>query len=341
MALKKNLYSSVFIFFILLLAGCASVPDRQSSMPQNSEQAPLWITADVSSSYNEKEYLTALGEGSSGDSARSDALNLLTQYFDTKVHSEGLAIRSTINSSFSSSSEQFISVKSKANLFCVEYDEYYDRIQNRYYSLAFINRLKAFNFVKPSLENSRMLFPQAYYNSLQKDCLLDKIIGIRHSWSVLPDFYEVYNFARAIMPERAKAYEEVDALAKESVLSFKELCTSVLIKIQGTGDTALLENSEIIAELSNQLTNMGFTVGNSQKVNCIALVEVKSAITETRETFQTYPEISIKILEKGKEKITYTKKLSKVAGFDKETVIRRTNIALTEDIKNSFVNECF
>jgi hypothetical protein len=61
---------------------------------------------------------------------------------------------------------------------------------------------------------------------------------------------------------------------------------------------------------------------------------------QTNETFEAYPEISVKVIEKGEEQISYSKKLSKVAGFDKSTVLRRTNIALTNELKTSFVNEC-
>ena len=68
---------------------------------------------------------------------------------------------------------------------------------------------------------------------------------------------------------------------------------------------------------------------------------IQSVINQTSKTFETYPELFIRIIEKGEEKISYTKKLSKVAGFDKETVVRRTNLKLIEDIRTSFINECF
>ena len=71
----------------------------------------------------------------------------------------------------------------------------------------------------------------------------------------------------------------------------------------------------------------------------MALVEVKCSIRETAQTFETYPEISVKILENDREQISYSKKLAKVAGFDKETVIRRANLALVKEIQTSFSKE--
>ena len=116
---------------------------------------------------------------------------------------------------------------------------------------------------------------------------------------------------------------------------------SILIKIESVGDADLLKTSGVIPELANQFSQLGFVVGNSLKYNCIALVEAKSSITESATTFETYPELYVKIIEKGREKISYSKKLGKVAGFDKDTVVRRTNLALVNEIKNSFVDECF
>ena len=103
----------------------------------------------------------------------------------------------------------------------------------------------------------------------------------------------------------------------------------------------MLEKSGVLAELSNQFNKKGYVVSDSPEIDCVAQVEVKAFITKTKETFETYPEIYITILEGGKERFSYAKKLSKVAGFDKETVIRRTNIALTKEIRTSFAEENF
>ena len=70
-------------------------------------------------------------------------------------------------------------------------------------------------------------------------------------------------------------------------------------------------------------------------------MEVRSSIKSTSTTYETYPELNMRIIEKGVEKISYSKQLAKVAGFDKDTVIRRTNLALIKEIKITFLDECF
>lgn len=344
--MKKFLILFIFVasFFVF---GCVSNDQKQEVASSNEPPAPKWITDQGRLElFPSSLYVSQLAYGNNAQESKNKAAANISEYIKASV------ISSTSASYFyKESSDQFtenkeltsdIQITTDNNLYKIEYtNPYYYSDLGQYACVAYINREQAFNFVRPKMENARNHFSAAYYEALEKPFLLDKIIGIKNAQKLLPDFYEVFDFARAILPEKANDYEEVDSLATESLVKIRELSALVLVKIEGVGDIDLLEKSGVIAELSNQLKNLGFVVGNSLQSNCIALVEVKSLITKTQETFETYPEISIKIIEKGVEKISYNKRLSKVAGFDKDTVIRRTNIALTKEIKTSFVDECF
>lgn len=351
----------VFLFLYILAVcvlsfSCASTGKNQRVISKdtvsedfaskNENIAPKWITDQGRSElFPDSFFVSHLAYGNTSQECKEKACESISEYIKSSVES------STSSSYFYKESGEYvkentelqveIKVSTNNNLYKIEYtNPYYVEELGQYVCTAFINREQAFNFVKPKLEIAKNQFPQAYHKALEEDSLLDKIIGIRKSQNILHDFYEVYDFARAILPEKAKVYESLDFLASESFVMMKELSSSVLIKIEGVGDIDLLESSGVITELSNQLNEMGFITGKSLKANCIALVEVKSVITETKSTYETYPEISIKIIEKGAEKISYTKKLSKVAGFDKDTVIRRTNLALCKAVKTFFVDEC-
>jgi len=340
------------ILFILVFAlfcfGCVSTSQNEEKVvSSNLISSPKWITDQGRLElFPDSLYISQLAYGNSAQESKEKASANISEYINVSVVSS-TSSRYFYNENYEGvtqekSLQEDISVYTNSSLYKIEYtNPYYYEDLGQYVCVAFINKEQAFNFVKPKLEIAKNQFPEAYYNALQSESLLDKIIGIKNAQEILTDFYEVYDFARAIMPTKSKVYEEVDSLASESVINYKNLTSSVLIKIDGVGDMDLLESSGVIAELSNQFSKLGFVVGNSLKSNCIALVEVKSVITETKETFQTYPEISVKIIEKGTEKISYNKKLSKVAGFDKDTVIRRTNIALSKEINTSFLEECF
>ncbi|WP_296328840.1 hypothetical protein [uncultured Treponema sp.] len=331
-----------FLYF-----GCGSTSQNQKVLSTTENIAPKWITDQGRLEiFPSSSYVSQLAYGSSAQESKEKASASISEYIKASVTSSKSAsyFYKDSGDSFTENRklQQDIQISTSNNLYKIEYtNPYFYADLGQYACVAYINREQAFNFVRPKLEIARNQFPKAYHEALEKDSLLDKIIGIKHAQSVLPDFYEVYDFARAILPQKAKPYEETDALASESVLKMKEISSKVLIKIEGVGDTDLSEKSGVIAELAKQCTKMGFVVSNSLKTNCLALVEVKAEITETGETFETYPEIYIRILEKGAEKISYAKKLKKVAGFDKNTVIRRTNLALREEVSSSFVNECF
>lgn len=335
----------LFLFGVsLFLEGCIS-----SRKNHNEEivSAPKWIVDQCRwELFPTEVYVSQLAYGDTAQESKEKASANISEYIKSTVVSSASAryfyTEYTQRGTEEKELQQDIHVSSANNLYKLEYtNPYYYEELGQFACVAYINREHAFNFVCPKLEIARKQFPAAYSTALKKESLIDRIIGIKRSQCVLSDFYEVYDFARAILPEKAILYEEIDALASESILKIKEIAASVLITIQGKGDTALLEKSGVITEVSNQFNKMGVVVGSSQNANCIAVVEVRAVITETNTTFQTFPEIYIKILEKGMEKISYAKQLDKVVGFDKDTVIRRSNLALKKEINTSFMEECF
>jgi hypothetical protein len=343
----KRLSFLLILGMSLLCFGCVSNNQNKEVVQENVIQIPKWITDQGRLElFPSNLYISQMAYGTTAQESKEKACANISEYIKSTVET------TTTSSYFYKESSKGVTenreikenilISTDNNLYKIEYTNpfYYSDLGN-YVCVAFINREQAFYFVKPKLENAKRNFPVAYENSLAKDSLLDKIIGIKNAQATLKDFYEVYDFARAINSTKANVYEEIDFLAKESLITLKDLCSKVLVHIKSVGDVLLVASSGLIAELSNQFGKMGFVVANSNKSNCIVLVEVKRLITQTPNTFETYPELYVKIIEKGVEKISYSKKLSKVAGFDKETVIRRTNLALVNEIKTSFVEECF
>lgn len=345
----RRFYVIFILMFTFLFFGCVS--SMTNIVPENTtnieEKVPKWISDQGRLElFPAQQFVSQIAYGNTPQESKDKAAANISEYIKSSI------ISSTTSSYFySENNDSYLQTKeikadvqilTSNDLYKIEYtNPYYYSDLGQYVCVAFINREQAFNFVKPKLEIAKNQFPLVYYDALRKDSLLDKIIGIKNAQKILPDFYEVYDFARAILPEKAKIFEQVDALANESFIKERELSNSVLIKIEAVGNADLIEKSGVVAELTSQFKKLGFIVGNSLKYNCIALVEAKSTITETKSTYETYPELYVKVLEKGAEKISYSKNLSKVAGFDKDTVIRRTNLALTNEIKTSFIDECF
>lgn len=338
-------YFFVFILVFLFL-GSSCVSTNKSQENFSSKAVPKWVTDQGRLElFPNSIYISQLAYGSSAQESKEKASANISEYIKSSVVSSNISSYSyeEINGSHIEKRDltESVSISTDNNLYKIEYtNPFFFAEMGQYACVAYINKEQAFNFVKPKLDLAKKEFPIAYTNSLKKESLIEKIISIKNAQELLVDFYEVYDFARAICPEKSKMYEEIDYLAKESFHSIKELSSSVLIKIEGRGDIDSLKDSGVITELANQFEKLGFVVTNGTKNNCIAFVSVKVSISKTKQTFECYPEINVSILEDDIEKISYSKKLSKVAGFDKDTVIRRVNIALLKEIKTSFVAEC-
>ena len=337
-------FIALFIFGIsFLLFGCVSSKTKDSGL-ESVVAIPKWITdRGRLELFPSNLYISQLAYGNTAQESKEKASANISGYIKSTVESATTSSYFYKESSNSvvenKESKEYISISADNNLYKIEYtNPFYYSDLGQFACVAYINKDQAFNYVKPKLENAKINFPQAYQIALNKDSLLERIKGIKNAQKILTDFYEVYDFARAINPIKTKAYESVDLLAKESFLKINDLSSEVLVTIIGKGDRDLLESSGIVAEISNQFTKLGFVVSSSNKSNCIAFVEVKSLITETANTYETYPELYVTLLENGKEQISYARKLTKVAGFNKDTVIRRTKIALINEIRTSFVD---
>lgn len=333
----------LFILPMCFLAfACASNGQRQESV-----SAPKWITDKGRLElFPPSYYVSQFGNGSLPQESKERASAAISNYIKTSVVSSTSAnyfySESINNFSKDKDLRQDIQTTSAADLYHIEFtNPYYDADMAQYVCVAYTNRDQAFEFIRPKLENVKKLFPKEYYAALEEKSLLDKIIRIKRAQKLLPDFYKAYDFARAMRPEKAKVYEELDFMAAESLIKIKESSSAVLIKIQEEDGSDLMEKSGAIADLSNQFKKLGFVVVNSSKNNCLALVKAKAAIAESNGIFETYPELYIRIKEQGMEKISYAKQLPKIAASSMNTLMARIKLALTREIKASFEEECF
>lgn len=340
----------LLIIFILVSSAfgfCFAKSKNQKKSLETEKSVPKWITDQGRLTlFPDSDFISQLAYGNTAQDSKENASANISEYIKSSVESS-----TSSNYFYKKSSgkvienrevKEDIKISTNNNLFKIEYtNPYYYEDLGQYVCVAFINKNQAFDFVKPKLDIGKNTFLQSYATALKKDSILESVIGIYNAHKNLYDFYEVYDFARAINPKKSEVYEQVDALAKESLLKLKELSSKVSVRIEGVGNKKLIDDSGIIVELSEQFEELDFVVVSSFDAIYVATVEIKSTIKKTAKTFESYPEMIIKILENGEEKISYSKKLSKVAGFDSETVSRRVNTALIKELKSSFLTEIF
>ena len=336
-------FSIPFVLAILLLAfGCASARQTNDTLP-----IPKWITDQGRLElFPSISFVSSIGYGSIPQESKQRAASDIAEFIKSSVTTSSSAnyFYNEYDNDFEENKKvtQDIKIAASNDLYSVEYtNPYYDADRAQYACVAYIDREKAFNFVRPKLEIAKRQFPTAYYAALKNTSLLDKIVGIRRSHKTLLGFYEVYNFARAINPAKARAYEEVDLLASESLAKMREIGASIHISVKESDDDNLSESSIVLAELLNQFKQFGLHITNSSNSAYSAIVKTKIPTTERDGIFECFPELYIYITEFGKEKISYAKRLQRVSAANYDTFMARIRLALTNDIKTSFIKECF
>ena len=223
---------------------------------------------------------------------------------------------------------------SENTIYQLEYTTpYYYSDYGMYICVAYINRKKAFNAIQPKLDKVQQIFPTTYKNAISLNDNFEKIIAIQKAQKILKDFYESYDFAIAIAPERAKLYSELDILATESFSKLDKLKSEIKVCINVISDI----NNQIFNKLSDCLSRENFSITNSNDSNYEAKATANIKIIKNPSTYQAIPSITIEIFSNNKTVYSYSKQLDKVSGFDEDTVYRRSYMNLCNAIENDFL----
>lgn len=309
--------------------------------PKKAEETktPMWVSDEGRNKlFPKSEYFTASAFGSSDTDAKSKAAAEISGTIKSLIESNVSADYSATEENGSAVSRKSISqsvdISTDNALFQLEYTvPFYSPDYGMYVCVAYINREKAFNAVLPKLNKVLQVFPTTYKKALAIDDDFEKILAIQNAQSLLKEFYEVYDFALALAPEKTQKYSEVDTLAAASMVKVSELKSQISINVQVEGDN----NNQILDKITQAFTRNNFIVVKSGAYDYKAKVIVNTELTKTQETFQTYPSISVEVLAGVNTKYSYSKQLDKVAGFDEATAVRRSYLNLCKAIEEDFL----
>lgn len=327
----------LFLVFVALLSVSAAFGKSKKNTEKEKDtkpSSPAWMTDEGRLSvFPDEQYLSAFAFGGSPDAAKNKASETLSEYIRSHV-------TSSVNYSLRDedySVSQDSTVETDNILYNTEYSTpYYSDYHGMYCVVAYINRSKAFNYVKPKLDAAARTFPIEYEAALKLEDDFDKMMAISKASTALQQFYDVYDFARAVSPKSTAYYEQVDILARESKSVLNQLKKNVTINVKFDGD----DDGRFTAAIEALFSELGFTVVNNGKVKyeCHALVSFSSQ-NKTTQTYEIHPSYSVEITGKSEVKFSCTRNIEKTTGFDRETAMRRAKLALEKDIKENLIEE--
>ena len=326
----------VFLIFVtlLLLLPAASGKSKKNTDKDTKPSSPVWMTDEGRlSMFPSEQYLSAFSFGGTPEASKNNASETISEYI--KSHVTSSVNYSLRNDDYSVSQDS--SVETDNLLYSTEYTTpFYSDYHGMYCVVAYIDRSKAFNYVKPKLDSAARAFPAEYQAALELEDDFDKVMAINKARASLSQFYEVYDFARAVNPGAAARYEQIDLLAGESQSALNQLKKNVTVSLTVDGD----DDGRFAAALGALFSELGFTVSKNGKAKyeCKAVVNLNSQ-NKTSQTYEIHPSYSIEITGNNEVRFACTRKLEKAAGFDQATALRRANLAIEKDIKEKLIEE--
>ncbi len=337
--MKKHLKGLLIILTLFFIVSCAST----STKTKSGNNIPLWISNDsINDVFPKSEYLTALGIADTAQSAKLAADAELSSYFIQNVSTEIIASEQYSNYENSTDFKKFleknIEISSSTEIVGLEHTEaFYDKKRGCYYVCAYINRNDAWKLLEPRLKSAAQAFEQSFSESKKENKAVEKILLQNEALNKASDFYNLYFFACAVKPEKARLYSDIDMQISRLVTANLKLKQQTKIKVLTNGDGA----KRIKTKLEELFTKNGFSISNLS-ANYIVSADAKYLVESSGEVYISYPQIEITIMDNNSIYTSgFSKQMGKVSAYTKEATERMAINKLESELENNFFTECF
>ena len=147
----------LLVFFFMLVCIGAFCKSKKKTEETEKPKTPVWMSEEGRLSvFPSSQYLSAFAFGATPDTAQNKAAEQLSEF--VKSH-----IKSSVNYSLSNddySVSQDSTVETDNLMYSIEYTTpYYSDYHGMYCVVAFVERTKVFNYVKPKLDAAAKTFP--------------------------------------------------------------------------------------------------------------------------------------------------------------------------------------
>lgn len=328
---KMKRFSKICVFFLLsLLVVQVGFSKSKKKSSKSEVTAPLWTTEEGRNKlFPKAEYLTASAFGSSAEDAKSKAAAEISASIKAQVasnvQSSYAASDSDGVSSYRKTLSQNVDVSSDNALYQLEYTvPFYSPDYGMYVCLAYINRAKAFAALNPKLDAASQHFVKAYALARDSADDFEKVLALEKAKGSLNEFYEIYDFLLALVPEQASEYSKVDKLAGDCQLQINQIKKRIQIFI----DSEKCERSRVADKVSDIFTDRDFIVVKKGAYDYKVSVTVKTEITKNGDLYITYPFVDVEVFKGASTYYSFSEKLEKCAGFDEKTALNRADFEL-------------
>ncbi|MCR5401806.1 MAG: hypothetical protein K6E78_09475 [Treponema sp.] len=330
----KNSVLFLLITFVFVEAGFSKSKKKDE---KSAVSAPLWITEEGRNKiFPKTEFVSASAFGSSESESKNKAAAEISAFIKSQVASNVQSAYSASDSdgvvSYRKAISQNIDVSSQNFVYQLEYTvPFYSSDYGMYICVAYINRSNAFSAVKPKLEKASQNFKKEYTLALESKDDFEKLLALEKAKACLKEFYEVYDFALAILPEQTSDYSKVDLLAGECQVKINQIKKELrfVIDAEKADDAVKNKVSEIFSANDLIVVNGAY----DYKV----ILTVQKELLQSGDVFMSYPFVNVEVKKGGNSYYSFSKKLEKCAGFDKEAALRRVDLELCKSLEEELL----
>lgn len=295
MNIKHFCFSTIYVFVFLLFFSCASVP----------QEVPDWVE-DYTVVYPDSTYIAQLARVEKGDAVqvKNRAAVQLAEYIRAEVQSEKTTEYQMTQSADGAVSEQLdivsnSSVSTDLTMNYLEYTEpWYSKASKTWFCVAYIEREKAYEAYKPTIQDGRDKFMALYDKAEQESDYIQKCVFYKSAYNSGSDFKSSYDFGILLNKNAVKEDYAADRELLNSIpAKVKEIISKCTMKLNVTGDYGNDNYSAILDVFSG----MGFSVQKESSIYTVdAEIDPNDSVykMKTKETHTIYPSINIRIRNK-------------------------------------------
>ena len=310
-----------------------------------AEAFPAWLTKPEKD-FPAKQYIRAVGEGSSVKAAQNSALAEISLYFNTKVDVVNVAVSSASavakdgaeTYSSSKSFKQIANVSSSSEFFCVSFtDPFYDKKADKYSVLAYINKAEASEVYKNRI-SSLMESINLYSESAAKEKEVFLAAAALSKAVVMGNLCEKYIHTETLMvPSESESYKadlKKIATARSERDSLKKRMTFFIDMVQKDKVFA-----PVYSKLSSLMEKRGYALSLSG-----ASYTLRVDLSCAEENYDAgpfvRPSVDIAVLNAGGSGVySYSKAFPRIGSKTMEQAYTRAVSKINQDLDENFLAE--
>ncbi len=307
---------------------------------------PLWV-ADIHAVYDDAEYVAELGEGTSEEGAKNDAVSHIASYLQTTVNSQGVSVTSVNGSAYSMNAIKKVTVESSAELFGVEYETFCFKKNKKYYCAAYINREKYWRQVQPTVELKKHSFKKLYDEAEKMNRESEPILARKYfmlSKKAGEDFLNELAMTRLIARELTNIYANDEKNVAEIEKNIRDAENAIAIFVEIRGDYA----NKVQARVQSLFESAKYSfTGNRKNCSHIMTIEIEPNKTVNNpgtddEMTSVVPSLTLTLTNPYVKQnlFSFTRKANKGIAYTQEKALERgyNNLcaALENDLLSAF-----